>query len=256
MMGFQVLLFKELREQLRSGRLVAVAAVFVLFGILSTLTDRYMKELLDALGTQSGGMQFTVPAPSLAGDLTQVIKNLSQFGIICALLLGMGAVAWEKERGTAGMIMTKPASRAAFLAAKLVAISLNLALAVTLGCGLSYLYTALLYPDLFPAGGFLAMSVLLWWTLVVFVAITLLGSTLTKSAIAAAGLAFVAFLVLGLVASLPVIGDWSPIALLAPAQNLALGKSTGNFIGPLLFNLALVPALFGITWLSFRSQEL
>jgi ABC-2 type transport system permease protein len=256
MMGFRVLLAKELREQLRTGRLIAVAAVFVLFGIIGPLTDRYMKELFDAIGSESGGMQFTVPAPSLAGDLSQVIKNLSQFGIICALLLGMGAVAWEKERGTAGMIMTKPASRAAVLAAKLVAIALNLALAVFLGCGLAYLYTVLLYPDVFPAGGYLAMSVLLWWTLVVFVAITLLGSTLTRSAVAAAGLSFVAFLVLGLLVSLPVVGAWSPLAMLAPAEHLALGEAAGDFIGPLLFNIALVPVLFAVTWLSFRSQEL
>jgi len=256
MMGFRVLLFKELREQLRTGRLVAVAAVFVLFGILSPLTDRYMKELLDTLGSESGGMQFTVPAPSLAGDLSQVIKNISQFGVVCALLLGMGAVAWEKERGTAGMIMTKPASRAAFLAAKLVAISLNLALAVALGCGLAYLYTALLYPDLFPVVGYLVMSLVMWWTLVVFVAITLLGSTLTRSAIAAAGIAFVAFLVLGLLVTVPVIGAWSPLALLGPASDLALGTASASFVGPLLFNLALVPILFGITWASFRRQEL
>ena len=49
MMGFRVLLIKELREQLRTGRLIAVAAVFVLFGILGPLTDRYMKELIDAM---------------------------------------------------------------------------------------------------------------------------------------------------------------------------------------------------------------
>ena len=162
MMGFRVLLLKELREQIRTGRLIAVAAVFVLFGILGPLTDRYMKEILDALGAQTGGMQFTVPEPSLPTALGQVTKNLSQFGIICALLLGMGAVAWEKERGTAGMIMTKPASRAAFLAAKLVAISLNLALAAALGFGLAYLYTALLYPSVFPAGGYIAMVLIMW----------------------------------------------------------------------------------------------
>jgi ABC-2 type transport system permease protein len=256
MMGFRVLLAKELREQLRTGRFVAVAAVFVLFGILSPLTDRYMKELFDALGTESGGMQFTVPGPSLAGDLAQVLKNLSQFGVICALLLGMGAVAWEKERGTAAMIMTKPASRAAFLAAKQVAIALNLAFAVFLGCGLAYLYTVLLYPDVFSAGGYLAMALILWWTLVVFVAVTLFGSTLTRSAVAAAGLSFVAFLVLGLLVSLPVIGPWSPLALLTPAEHLALGESAGDFLWPLVFNIALVPALYAVTWLSFRNQEL
>jgi ABC-2 type transport system permease protein len=122
MMGFGVLLKKELREQLRTGRFVAVAAVFVLFGILGPLTDRFMKQLFDLIGSESGGMSFQVPPPSLAGASAQILKNLSQFGIMCALLLAMGSVAWEKDRGTAGMILTKPASRAAFLAAKLVAI--------------------------------------------------------------------------------------------------------------------------------------
>jgi ABC-2 type transport system permease protein len=256
MMGFRVLLLKELREQLRTGRLVAVAAVFVLFGILGPLTDRYMKELLDAVGSRGGGFSITVPPPSLDGDLGQILKNLSQFGIVCALLLAMGAVAWEKERGTAGMIMTKPASRAAFVAAKLVAISLNLGLAVALGCGLGYVYTVILYPDAFPLGGYVAMVAILWWTMVVFTAITLLGSTVTRSAIAAAGLGLVAFLVLGIIVTVPLIGPWSPLGILNPASDLALGNDAGNFAGPLLFNIALVPALFAVTWFAFRRQEL
>ena len=41
-----------------------------------------------------------------------------------------------------------------------------------------------------------------------------------------------------------------------PASELVLGKDPGNFLGPLLFNIALVPALFGATWLTFRRQEL
>jgi ABC-2 type transport system permease protein len=256
MMGFRILLLKELREQFRTGRMVAVAAVFVLFGILGPLTDRYMREILDAIGTQSGGFTVTLPPPSLNGALAQILENISQFGVVCALLLAMGSVAWEKDRGTAGMIMTKPASRAAFLAAKLVAMSLNLGLAVVLGCGLGYLYVLLLYPSVFPFFGYVAMAAILWWTMVIFVAITMLGSTVSRSAIAAAGLGLVALLVLGLVAALPVVGAWSPLGLLGPASDLALGDDAGNFAGPLLFNLALVPALLAATWAAFRHQEL
>jgi ABC-2 type transport system permease protein len=256
MMGFTVLLQKELREQLRTGRLVAVAAVFILFGLLGPLTDRYMKELLEAIGTQAGGMTIAVPPPSLAGDATQILKNLSQFGIVCALLLAMGTVAWEKERGTAGLILTKPASRAAFLAAKLAAISLNLAVATILGCGIAFVYTALLYPEPFAIGGYVAMMALLWWMLVVFVSITLLGSTLTRSAIAAAGIGLVAMIVLGMIAALPTVGPYMPMSLGTVAMDLCLGRDPGNVIGPVLFNVALVPALFGLTWLAFRRQEL
>ena len=76
MMGLRVLLAKELREQLRTNRMIAVAAVFIIFGIISPLTDRYLKQLLDAVGGQSAGMSFVVPAPSLAGAATQILKNL------------------------------------------------------------------------------------------------------------------------------------------------------------------------------------
>ena len=256
MMGFRVLLTKELREQLRTNRFVAVVAVFVLFGIVGPLTDRYMKELIDAIGSQSGGFTIQVPGPTLAGDLAQVIKNLSQFGIICALLLTMGTVAWEKERGTAGMILTKPASRAAFLAAKLIAISVTLGIATALGTGVAYVYTLALYPSAFAIGGYVAMAVLLWWTMVTFTAITLLGSTLTRSAIAAAGIGLIALLVMGILSAFPVVGPYMPSSLTGPAQALAMSQDPGWILGPLLFNVALVPALFVITWLAFRRQEL
>jgi ABC-2 type transport system permease protein len=256
MMGFRVLLIKELREQFRTNRFVAVAAVFIFFGILSPLTDRYMKELFDAMGTQAGGMTFTVPPPSLDGAAAAILKNTSQFGIICALLLAMGSVAWEKERGTAGMILTKPASRAAFLAAKLIAISLTLGFATFLGCAFSYLYVLLLYPAPFSLAGDVAMAILMWWVLVGFAAITMLGSSLTRSAVAAAGIGFLAFLVSGIVGALPVIGAYMPSSLGTIALDLVTGKDLGFVLGPILFNLALVPALFAITWLTFRRQEL
>jgi hypothetical protein len=66
----------------------------------------------------------------------------------------------------------------------------------------------------------------------------------------------VAFIVLGIFVTVPVVGPWSPLGLMTPASHLALGEDAGNFLGPLLFNIALVPALFGVTWLVFRKQEL
>ena len=256
MMGFGTLLIKELREQLRTGRLVAVAAVFILFGTLGPLTDRYMSELVNALGSQGGEMTITVPPPSLSGAATQILKNLTQFGIVCALLLAMGSVAWEKDRGTAGMILTKPASRAAFLGSKLAAIAVNLAIAVILGCGLAYVYMLVLYPQAFDIVGYVEMALLLWWMLVGFASITLLGSTLTRSATAAAGIGLVALLVLSIAGSLPVIGPYMPISLGSVAFDLVMGSDPGWILGPIVFNVLLVPAVFGLTWLVFRRQEL
>jgi hypothetical protein len=62
--------------------------------------------------------------------------------------------------------------------------------------------------------------------------------------------------VLAILAQFPVVGPYTPISLGAPALDLALGNPAGDILGPVLFNIALVPAVFAVTWLVFRHQEL
>jgi ABC-type transport system involved in multi-copper enzyme maturation permease subunit len=100
------------------------------------------------------------------------------------------------------------------------------------------------------------MALLMWWMCVAFAAITMLGSTVTRSAVAAAGIGLLSMLVFGILAALPVVGDYSPSSLGGPALKLMLGQDPGPIAGPVLFNIVLVPALFFVTWLAFRRQEL
>jgi ABC-2 type transport system permease protein len=259
MSGFGVLLSKELREQLRTYRLPVVAVVFLLFGITSPVLARFTKELLDALGAQAaGGIQINVPPPTPADAVGQLLKNLSQFGILIAILLAMGVVSTEKERGTAALILTKPASRLSFLLAKFVAIGVNLAIAVALACAVGYVYTELLFESAqLPIGGYVAMAILLWVAIFAYAALTFLGSTLTRSSAAGAGIGFVALIVTGIIAALPTIGPYMPISLISPAANLAIGAPAGgDLVGPLVAAALFVVVPFALAWLSFRRQEL
>ncbi len=259
MTGFGALLGKKLREQWRTYRLPVVTIVFLLFGIMSPALARYTKELIDALGAQAaGGMQIVIPPPTVADSIGQLLKNLGQFGILIAILLGMGTVASEKERGTAGLILTKPASRLAFLLAKLVAIGITLAVAVAVGCAMGYVYTLLLFDGAsLPLGGFVAMAVLLWLAILAYASLTFLGSTLTNSAAAGAGIGFVALVLTGIVAALPTVGRYMPIALTDPASNLALGTPVhGDLAGPVVAAVLFVVVPLALAWLSFRRQEL
>ena len=259
MTGFGPLLGKELREQLRTYRLPVVAIVFLLFGITSPVLARYTKELIDALGAQAaGGMEIVLPPPTVADAIGQLLKNLGQFGILIAILLAMGAVATEKDRGTAALILTKPASRLSFLAAKFVAIGLTLAIAVALACVVGAIYTLLLFENAsLPLDGLIAMAALLWLAILAYASLTFLGSTLTRSAAAGAGIGFVALVVTGIIAALPVIGPYMPIALISPAANLAVGLPAGtDLLGPLIGTLLFICVPFALAWLSFRRQEL
>src|SRR6266446_4703250 len=118
MTGFTALLRKEVVEQWRTLRLPVVATIFLLVGLSSPLLARFTPEILKAVGGDQ--FQIVLPTPTAADAVDQLAKNIGQFGGLIAVLLTMGAVATEKEHGTAALLLTKPASRAAFLAAKLI----------------------------------------------------------------------------------------------------------------------------------------
>jgi ABC-2 type transport system permease protein len=252
MAGLSVLLGKELLEQWRTLRFQVVAAIFVLIGLSSPLLARFTPEILEAVG----GSQFRIqlPPPSSADAVDQLLKNVGQLGAFVAILLPMGAVATEKERGTAALLLTKPAGRGAFLASKLAAVAATLGVAVGLASVGAWFYTLVLFEPL-PMAGFAAAAVLEWLSIFAIASITFLGSTLSRSPLAAAGLGFVGFILLGLVSALPGLGRYSPVAIATPARQLALGQ-TADAIGPVVVCLALIVGLAAASWLAFRHQEL
>ena len=139
MSGLATLLRKELLEQWRTARLPVVATVFLLVGLSSPLLARFTPEILNAVGGDQ--FQIILPTPTAADAYDQLAKNLGQFGALIAILLAMGSVATEKERGTAALILTKPASRAAFLIAKIVAIATTLGVSTAIAAAGAWFYT-------------------------------------------------------------------------------------------------------------------
>ena len=107
-----------------------------------------------------------------------------------------------------------------------------------------------------PVAGFVAAMLLQWLALVAYAAITFLGSTLTRSALAAAGLGVAAFIVLGILSIVPAIGRYLPTGLGDPAGALALGLPGVDALGPAVASIVLVAALFVVAALAFRGQEL
>ena len=253
MTGFAALLRKELLEQWRTTRLPVVATIFLLVGLSAPLLARFTPEILKAVGGDQ--FQIVLPPPTAADAYDQLAKNLGQFGALIAVLLAMGSVATEKERGTAALILTKPASRAAFLLAKLVAIATTLAISTVIAAAGAWFYTLVLFEPL-PIAGFAAAMLLQWLALVVYATITFLGSTLTRSALAAAGLGVGALIVIGILSIVPAIGRYLPTGLGEPARGLALGQAGVDVVGPTIASVALVVGIVAVAWLAFRRQEL
>jgi ABC-2 type transport system permease protein len=255
MTGFGILLRKELLESWRTRRLPVVVGLFLFVGIMSPLTARYLPEILKAaLGDQ---MTVPVPTPVVGDAVLQLQKNLAQFGALTAIVLAMGAIASEKERGTAAFILTKPTTRASFLVAKLAALGAVLGLATAVAVAVAWVYTAVLFEPL-AVGGWVALALLSWLGLMAWASITFLASTVTRSAAAAAGVGVIALLVLSIVSAIPQVGRFMPSGLDPGALALAIGQDVKGpeLATAILGTLVIVVGCAALAWLSFRRQEL
>jgi ABC-2 type transport system permease protein len=244
---------KEILEQWRTHRLLVAVAVLVLFGLLSPLTAKFMPDILKSV---SGGEQFAalIPPPTVKDAVDQYIKNISQFTLIICILMSMGSVAQEKESGTAAMMLVKPMSRAVFIFAKLAGLVVVFGTSLLLAGLGAYFYTLLLFEAL-PALPWVALNSLLLLHTMVFVALTLFFSTISRSQALAGGLCLAVIAALSLVGSIPSVREFVPANLVNWAT--ALMRQTGQTAWPALwicFAIILV-SLLG-SWLVLRHQEL
>jgi ABC-2 type transport system permease protein len=222
---FWTLLAKEYREQWRTWKIIVFMAVFLITGIVSPVLAKYTPELLKSIPNLPAGLADFIPAPTVADSVAQYLKNTEQFGILLVILLTMGVMAQEKERGTAAMLLTKPVSRSAMILAKwLTGMSILLAglLVDSLAC---LAYTMVLFEPL-PFGAFWILNLLLFVSLGVYLTLALMASALARSqSIAAAG-AFGGLVGLLILGSVPRVSEYMPGQLTTWGVSLVLKNET------------------------------
>ncbi len=251
-----VLLGKELREQWRTHRLLVVLVIFVAFaGLLSPLVAKLMPELMEGLTSSIGeSIVIQLPEPTAADAVAQFLKNLTQIGVIALILVTMGSVALERERGTAAVVLSKPVSRLAFLLAKFTALTITFGASLGAAALACWFYTVVLFGalELRMFVQVTGLAGLYLWTLL---AMTFLCSSLFRSQIAAGGAAFGVYVGLSLLGLVAQIKDYLPGALIGGAGALAGGAST-DVSRAVAVSLALVIVCVPIAWRAFESYEL
>jgi ABC-2 type transport system permease protein len=112
------------------------------------------------------------------------------------------------------MVLVKPLPRPVFILAKFAALALMFALVMIVTALGAYYYTVILFsaPDF---GAWMAATGLMWVQILVYIALTLLFSTLFRSQAAAAGLGFGVILLFALFSALPGLAPYIPDRLLA-----------------------------------------
>lgn len=248
---------KELLQLWRTKMVMVILAVFALFGMASPLLAYFMPEIF---GSIEGAEMFKdlIPEPSIVDATGQYLKNISQFGFLIAILIGMGSVASEKEKGITEMILHKPLPRWAFILSKFTAQAIVYLVAFFIAELLAYVYILILFEPI-SFGLFSIINVLLLLWLLCFSAITILGSTLSRSIGTAAGISLAGSVVLLLSGQIPNYGMLSPQALMSWAgilsTELSYTPQTSNFAA---VGTAVVLIILLLVWSVglFEQQEL
>jgi ABC-2 type transport system permease protein len=252
-MNFGTVFRKEIQEQWRTYRFLIVAAVFAAFGLASPLLAKFTPEMLKAIPGVPAELLAAIPAPTITDAITQYVKNMSQFGILLALLVTMGVVVQEKERGTAAFFLTRPVSRETFLLAKFAALTVTFIISLALAAIGCWYYTLVLFAPL-AWGPFLALNGLMLVVFLVYMALALLASTLARTNGVAVGLAVMALILIGGIGALPSIGEYLPGRLFSWGTTMLLG---GKAMAWPAFGISL--GIIGVALLAacliFRRQE-
>lgn len=251
-MRLGTLLKKELREYWRTYRALALGVMFVVFGLLSPATARYLPDIFARIDMQ--GIVIQLPPPTVADGNAQFVKNMSQIGTIVLILVAMGAVARERDKGTVAFTLSKPVTRGAFLLAKAVALVFITWTSLGLSALVHWTYTRLLLGPL-PFGECMLMAALVGLYLTVILALTFLGSTLTKSLILAGAFGFAGYLGISLAGAIPRLGQHTPNALLGKALAAGNGTLQMTWSGALT-GAGIILACWVLSWAWFRKTEL
>ncbi len=256
---FTVLLHKDLIESIRKHRLLVLVLVFLMFGILSPVTAKYLPEIVSLILSSVGEMPdfgIAIPDPVMNDSYVQYYKNMTQMGIFIQILVMMGIVSEEKRKGSAVLILTKSVSRLEFLLSKFV-MSVTVIMVSMIPSFVSfYLYTWLLFDEKPLPGAFAGIGI--FALLMIFImSLTFFASTVARSAAISAMIAIGGYFSVSLISAIPKISDYFPMYLLDAAYQISIGVSgAGPFIPAILITAGVIVLLFVLSALSFRYQEL
>jgi ABC-2 type transport system permease protein len=256
MRGLAVLLGKEFIEIFRTWRLYVVPGILIFFAVSSPILAEVTPQLLSSMpGLAEQGVVIEIPPATTADAYLQFNKNAMQIALIAVIIATAGAIAGERSSGTAQMVLAKPVSRTAMVAAKALSnwglLIVSVAIAAVLCAGV----TALVFDTgLLPE---FAAVVGLWYVIaMLLVAITLFFSAALGSSAGAAGAGIATFFLMTIASLWTGAREFSPVGLLGAGDRILMGATDVPVLWPVLTGIATAFVFVGLAALAFGRQEL
>jgi ABC-2 type transport system permease protein len=209
----------------RTRRLVALAASYVLFGLVMPVLTRYQEAIFRNVG---GDVKVIAPPPTPQQGIGAYVQNASQIGLIVAVFVAAGSLAFDARPEWSAFLRTRARSMRALVVPKASVNAAAAAASFALGLLAAWYETAVLIGGL-PVGGMLAAIVYGAIYLVFAVAVVALFAGVTRSVIGAAASTLAVLLLLPLLTQIEALGPWVPSELVGAPVSLADGASVTTF---------------------------
>jgi len=210
-------------------KLLIIGSVFLLFGMISPLTAKFMPEILKMVMETDYTMQWMdlsllFANPAAIDSWAQFYGNVGQMGLFVLVIVFCGMLSSEMSKGTLTIILTKGLARSTVILSKLSCAVLIWTICLCLSYLTSLGYTAYLFPNSNLPNLFFALFCL--WVFGVFLlALTTFAATLTEKSFICMLTVGSAFIALSLVNIIPNAGKYNPVTLISsqiPLINEAL----------------------------------
>ncbi len=234
------LLFKELKEQFLSSKLIIFVVVFLFFGLMSPISAMFMPDIMAEV-SKSQNIVIELPQPTWIDAVGQYIKNLTQMSSFILIIIYMGIISREKETGTIVFLIVKPVPKSTFIIAKYSAVSIAALIGMTIAWLASSFYTFLFFENFnFAAFSLINLMMLVYVMVVLYV--TVFFSSVFKSQIFAGIMSFVVYLLFNVLAQIDSLSKILPGGIIEETQNVLISAKVNwsVFIGSLVIMLVCV----------------
>lgn len=229
----------------RTKRWIALLGVYVFFGLLGPLTARYLAEILKQFG---GGVEVTFPPPVPSDGMIQYVSNVSQIGLLVAVVVAAGSLAFDAKPEMGVFLRTRIPRVRDILVPRLTVTYLAVAISFVVGALAAWYETAVLIGSL-PMGGTLAGIGFGLLYLALVVAVVAAAAGRAKSVLGAVMITVIVLLVMPIIGVIEAIGEWLPSHLVGALAELSAGASIGDYAGAATVT---VLAIGLVLWMAVR----
>jgi ABC-2 type transport system permease protein len=210
----------------RTRRWMALAGVFLFFGLLGPLTAAYMDVLLGRLG---GDIQVVLPPPTPVAGLEQYMSNALQVGLLVVLAIAAGALAFDNPPERAAFYRSRVPGAWSLLAPRYTLSAAAACAAFLLGTLGAWYETVILLGPL-PVGRMLLGTALVCLYLAFAVAVTALAAALLRGVVGVIVLSAVVLLTFPLLGLLADLRPWLPSHLAGSLTGLVAGADPVGYV--------------------------